>query len=701
MLRLAEQRTRSQRPHSRRTSRDIAPSIAFALFVAWAVAVASSHVSGLADLFGPALPFLRRVGLIGLSLAAFLGWGRALLGFALGPHVERLRPEERTLFEVGSGAWVVMLLILAAGILGFLGPLAAWTVVLVPIPYLAISVVRRLPRVGTGDGMRSSLALSLLLLAAAMVFVENQAPAVSQDALVYHLAVPQRFIEEGRIRFVESNFYSAFPFNVEMLFTLGLLLDGEELAKSYHFLFWVGSVAAVALLARRVLASHSHDQGDPALRREGAGVAAAALFGTVPTAALIAGWAYVDLAVVFFTTGSVLALLAMGEARCGTPQACEADHRSESRALVLAAIFAAAAAGSKYTAGIQGLLLVAFAALRGYRRGERASRIFRSASIVAAIVGIGIGPWLAKNWIETGNPLFPFAYGIFGSEYWDASRAATLSQSLAEWGGSQGGLAAFLLPWDVTVNGRFFSPAHFDGVIGWAFLAGLPLIFIVSRRGAGKLVAAFALAHLGSWIVTTHQVRFALPALALLAALLGAGAASLSSRLHARVGWSLMQTAIACNVLIIAIHFAAHRPLGVVLGQETRERFLEREVPGGDWAVFHYIEERLPRDARIFFASCGGPGFLCKRPYHADAFFENFTLVRWLDDARDVEELRAKFREGGFTHVLLRPETVFDPSGRKSEIPLAGQLELAEFLNRYAALETQKAGTFLYRLRTD
>ena len=60
---------------------------------------------------------------------------------------------------------------------------------------------------------------------------------------------------------------------------------------------------------------------------------------------------------------------------------------------------------------------------------------------------------------------------------------------------------------------------------------------------------------------------------------------------------------------------------------------LDREVPGGDYRVFAFIEKELPRDCRILFGAAGNPGFLCKRPYHADPILENETLVGILADA--------------------------------------------------------------------
>jgi len=676
---------------------------AFIVLTVGALAVAAFHIVEQRALIEPALPFLRRVLLLGASLVSFLGWGRALLRQVLGPGSAALSPEERCVFEIGAGAWITMLFVLGAGTLGCLSPAAAWTFLSLPLLWLLLPLVRRDARDGSRTEIRVDLFVLGLVLVGAMTFAASQTPAISQDALVYHLAAPQRFLEDGAIRYIPGNFYTAFPFNMEMLFTLGLLLDGEELAKSYHWLCWIGSVAAVALLSTR-LAGRS----GLGFQRLGSGACAGAIFGTIPTAALIAGWAYVDLAVVFYTTMSVLALVLAHEAREGrsegrivTAPDTDATALSDRRALILASIFAGAAAGTKYTAGLQGLLLLAFVIVRGARRGEPLPRIIASLAIVSLVVGIGVGPWLLKNTIENGNPFFPFAFGIFGGKDWDSHRAAVLALSLAEWGGTREGLEWLRLPWDVTVGGRFFSIERFDGVIGWAFLGAFPWIVLGAASRVGRRVAFFTIAYALAWVMTTHQVRFLLPALALAAALLGAGVARFPEGLARTTVRAVLAIAVFSNVLLVAIHFAAHRPLGVVLGQESRESFLEREVPGGDWAVFEHIAKQLPPDARVFFASCGSPGFLCKRDYYADAYFENFMLERFLEESDGPDELRATFAREGFTHVLFRGANVFDPSERRSGIPFEEQLELAELLNRYGTLEIERRGTLLYRLERE
>ena len=551
---------------------------------------------------------------------------------------------------------------------------------------------------------------------------------MSQDALVYHLAVPQKFIELGRIHYVEGNFYSAFPMNVEMLFTWGLLLGGEQLAKWFHWLLYVGSFLAVGAIAyelelRRMLGRERIDRSAIDHRSadlEAAGrraLLAAVLFATIPSVMLIAGWAYVDLGVVFYCALSVLAFLRWAELATGDVVVNTADSEARSRGaaptgyLVGSALFAGFAAGCKYTAMIQAIFIGLAIVYVGARSSWSLVRIGGNGAIVAGVVTLVAGPWFAKNWLLTGNPLFPFAHEVFRGADWDQGRADVLAHSLKEWGGLRELSDLVTLPWDVSVSSWFFSQERFDGVIGGAFLACLPLIVwglwssAGARRESGysssfsyRLVAAFALAHLATWVFTTHQIRFLLPALALTASLASVSQARFpSARVRAVTSGVLLASAMV-GFGFYGVQFSLRNPLPVVFGLEDEDVFRDRNLPGGDYAVFQYIEEELPESSRILFGSCGNPGYLCRRPYYSDALFENRTLDALLAESRSPDRLVEAFERRGFTHLLFRLETVFDPTLRKSEIPLPRQRLLQEFLNRHGALLIRVDQTVLYEV---
>ncbi len=54
---------------------------------------------------------------------------------------------------------------------------------------------------------------------------------------------------------------------------------------------------------------------------------------------------------------------------------------------------------------------------------NRAVQIKPLATFAALALLLG-GGWYVRNFVQTGNPVYPFAYSIFGGNNWDAQMAA-------------------------------------------------------------------------------------------------------------------------------------------------------------------------------------------------------------------------------------------------------------------------------------
>ena len=627
----------------------------------------------------PAVDFLGTLGLLCCSVYAFWFAGYRIWRRCANYLPKEVGPLERSVMELGLGITLAIALFILAGAFGLYRPATAYGFMAVALlgPHRAFISEVRARGASLSSGPRRIFLVCLLGMVGATTLLESLAPTTSQDALVYHLAVPARYVAEGGFVRVEGNFFAHFPQNIEMLFTLGLLLKGSSLSQSYHWMLGALAAASAAALSRALLARAS-------------GLLAAAAFATLPTVALLAGWAYVDLGVVFFIVLSMLCFVRW-------------QAQEEAPWLLLSALFSGVAAGCKYTAGFQGILLAIGVIHTSIHGGKPLWSALKKAAFVSLVVGLVACPWWIKNVIYTGNPLYPFCYSIFGGSGWDSERAQVLSLALSQWGGPQGISDTILLPWRLTMSSAFFSEDNFDGVIGCAFLISAPvLIWGLCLSRGHRTVACFLLAHAAFWALTTRQLRFLLPALAFASALMGASVPALMAEGWLRpVTFAILYVAMAWNTLLSSIHFAAHNPLPVVLGLEPRKTFLQREIPGGDYAVFEYIEERLPAESYVLFGSLGNPGFLCKRRYYSDAFFENHTLAKVLGESASAEELWTALRRRGFTHLLFRWDCVFDPSGRKSEIPLEDQKKLMDFLNHDARLLKEAQGTVLYELGHD
>lgn len=688
-----------------------------ALLIIWGVLVLGVFIA-----VSPAVERYSARSLAVLGLAALIAYIFWFSGFRLRRRLSRWLPSEdsplgSTLMEFGLGVSGAFAVLMAAGAIGLFRPPLAWAALgaalLGPHRAFLLEVRTRWVRfraggnhlggdADSGHGSRSGPLFGALAVVAALSLVSSLAPVTTQDALVYHLAVPAEYVRAGGFVHVEGNFFASFPQNVELLFTLSLLLGNPPLAQVLHWLFAVLAVAAVGHLSC-MLGPRTQGLGNPANTgrlgipgSRGSAWLAATAFGTIPTVCLIAAGAYVDLAVVFFVVLSTTAFLRWMQGGGAGGRA-----RDEVGWLVVAALFAGVAAGCKYTAGFQGILVAAGAFLVAgiLRRNPR--RGVALGVLSALVVGAVVSPWLIKNAIFTGNPVYPFCHAIFGGRGWDSESARTLSEALAQWGGPRHPLDAVVIPWRLTMDGEFLSFDRFDGVIGCVFLIGLPCILLGLRLSTPFRVAAlFMVAHFVFWNVTTRQVRFLLPSLACASAMLGASVPAFLGPAWSRTVFGVaLHLAMAVGVILGGVEFAGINPLPVVLGLEKEESFLRRAVPGGDYAVFEYIEREVPEDSFIFFASLGNPGFLCKRRYYADAFIENRTLLRMLREARDADDLLGAFGKRGFTHFLFRFDNVFDVTERRSGIPVRDQRKLMDFLNRHGRILIERARTYLYEIR--
>src|SRR5262249_27223978 len=104
----------------------------------------------------------------------------------------------------------------------------------------------------------------------------------------------------------------------------------------------------------------------------------------------------------------------------------------------VAGAMAGSAGACKYTALVStafpcGIVAVASCAGRFLKRGLHAeltpanspahstSRPGRQFGLLLAVVlgaGIACGPWFAKNWVMTGNPVYPLLYRLFDGRNW-------------------------------------------------------------------------------------------------------------------------------------------------------------------------------------------------------------------------------------------------------------------------------------------
>lgn len=529
---------------------------------------------------------------------------------------------------------------------------------------------------------KTLLGYLLLLFSLTFVFCLVPPSGSDYDSLTYHLAVPAQYLRIGKVVELPYDHHSYFPFTLEMLYAVGLAVRGAVFAKLFHWLMLPLGAFALAAIGKRA-------QGVRA------GLLAACLYASMPMVLQEATTAYIDLGFAAFTFLAVLCFI-------GAP--------STEKGLnwLWCGAFCGFCLGSKYF----GWLVLGFLGLwfliETIKKGTFSLRHLAYFALPALIFGV---PWYIRNAFWTGNPVYPFAYSLFGGEGWTIAMAREYDKSQAIYGFGKS-LSDFIwLPWRVamtplnvgvfgtTPKGIPFWPLGFNPVSGdqegffevrglfvdvfpgpALFALGLPALF---ARGKPRPVAlgTFFFAFLWLfWFVTSQQIRYLLPALGLLALVAGWGAAQNAPRFRVAglvggIGLTLWLL-FAPSLLI----WRARSTFPVLSGAESGEQYLRRSF-GGNYDAMSWANTQTPTDAK--FAVYGEPR----------CYYLNRSYV-WADDAHnnliDYQNLKdsaafvAALKNLGVTYVLAnwdasRNGGVFGPPQ-----PLMDQaIERGQLLLRY------------------
>ena len=569
----------------------------------------------------------------GMTILLWAGWALVTIGVGrmciLAFGVRFVSFGEHLFFSAGIGLIVVGYAVFFLGTIGLLSTLPL-CLLLAALGLAAFWGWRHNPHIQVKPpagrvawDYRSVALLGFVLLAGFLLVL---APETGKDALIYHLAVPKLYLAHHGFYFIPGNVFAGYPLLGEMHYLLALFLRNDILAKTIHFSLLCGILLGIGQFIRFQMRENAF----PAL--------AMLLFASIPSVFAVSHTAYNDLFVAFFTLAAVYAYLRWSETGLRNW-------------IILCGIFTGSAAACKYTAlmmaplGVLGILLSS-------NRSKTDTRqvFFQLASYILALAVVGC-PFYLKNWIMTGNPVYPFFYDIFGGRGWDSDQARVYDTFIAGLGMGRTWADYLLLPWNLSLRAKADSP-QFDGILGPAFLITLPFLF--GRRhweAPVKVLITYVLVSFLFWATSAQQLRYLIPLFLLTSILVAAVMTKYRDKKTIfRILILFVCGSLAFNAWHIARDFAKTNPLAVVIGTESREAFLTRLIP--PYPMYSYVNRELPADSRIFLIYMKNFTFLCERACYADAMFETHTLQKILREAPTPEGVNDRLRKAGFTHLL-------------------------------------------------
>jgi len=550
---------------------------------------------------------------------------------------------EETVFSVGLGFGILAYMTLFLGLLGLLYTPLFYGLLGVIFVFAIVEILTSRKQIvksnlATSPGSQFGFEyLPIWILLGSFVllnFIMSFTPELFYDSLVYHLGAPNYYVIKHKICEMPYNVGSYYPFNMEMLYTLGLLLKEEALPKLLHFSFGILCLGAIFSFSKRYFTRL-------------VGGIACAIFYSIPLLAMNSWVTGNDVALSYFFVLSIYALI-----NYFGPETSSINTTPPIRWLILSAIFSGIAMGTKYTGlfTVFGILIL-IATYEHFKRKKRFSEITKEILIFGVVVVATMSPWLIKNLIDTGNPIYPILYKWFGSENLIINPTS---------GVFPGGLESlklkefFLSPWILTMKGQ-------DSLtfIGPMFLLLIPIVFFVKKKRLINYLLLFFISTYIPWGMATFKTRYLLPALAALSIVIAWSMVNLVKWIPKYLGrlipiiFAIFMGTNLYSVLMI-MNFC-YNPFNVLTGLETRSHYLSLTRPSypyPSYEAFKYINENLPKDVKIMLIGEAKVHYLKRDFIFNDV--HNFTpIVEWTKVSKNGDELYRKIKEEEVTHILI------------------------------------------------
>jgi hypothetical protein len=595
-------------------------------------------------------------------VVAALGW--SLLCTATGYIALTFLPQSKWPwpFALATGIGLLSFLFFFAALLGCYRP---WLIVVLLIALLIVGVSRFSSFKNIVPfGLKLNLFAAALLLGAGAVLPVALLPPQSFDALVYHLALPEMYLNSGYFTDLPENIYSHFPLGLEWHYGFLIHLGGARAPALFHLI--IGCALLIGLMSL------------PSIEKK------ALLPATLALAASTAFWMQcavpnVDAAPALFVVVAVYLILL--------------DDGNEKLRFLLAGLMAGFSLACKLSSVnfvVLPLIILAVMDAPSLRAAGRRIMLMLPAILIPIL------PYLVRNMILEGNPVFPLLCNLFGSHTWSDEQVGMFDKYIM----NRAGLAGL---WHALLPAGFSKGENLRHSIGIVLLSPLCLLCLREKRGRALLVAS--LAGLASFVLASRgEMRFLLPLMPLMA----------TTFAFAMQGNRWCTVRKAMTIILFAFIIINIRPLATPLFNTNMRNYILGEID--ETTFYHksgltnfltlYALNGMPDIERVMMVG-EMRRFGVRHPSTAPTVFDSHPMARQWDNSKDGAQLAAWLISQGYTHIYMnrreldRLRHAFEPLGwtdaKKLEAAMTG-------LNASSCLELTNihnipTGKYLFKIK--
>jgi len=499
-----------------------------------------------------------------------------------------------------------------------------------------------------------------ILILLSIEFLLNLTPPVARDALIHHLAIPKLWLENGGFYEIKWADFSYFPMNIDLLYIIPLYFNKDFLANFIHMSFGIGTSLLIYHYLRNRVSRI-------------AGLLGILVFLSTPIVVRSSTQAYVDLGLTFFTTASIFSFIRYRD-----------GEFKEFKWLFLSSVTMGLALGTKYNALIAWIFL-SLAIVFVYSRDTKKQWRAIGNGVIFFLVSLFVfSPWLIKNIILTGNPLYPLFkdfFNISGATTEIITRATASKDNnmgffkMREMLYGENFWETLLIPIRIFFQGQDNSSRYFDGVLNPILIILSPFAFMNKSFYRDKL---FFISFAIFFILTVFfleqkafsmeaMVRYILPVIPLLSILTVMGlvniwewAMNLSIPTRNVLAAALLAIFIVImskNIFYIKNYYQNINPMNYISGKESRDEFITRHI--SSYPAIKYINTNTPENARIRLVFLAGRGYYLDRIYNEGASYGIGDVSGLAANSYEDRSFQAYLHSFGCTYLLVRTDSYF------------------------------------------
>ncbi|KUG21878.1 membrane protein [hydrocarbon metagenome] len=476
-------------------------------------------------------------------------------------------------------------------------------------------------------------------------------PPIATDALIHHLAIPKLWLLHGGLYEIKWSVFSYYPMNVDLLYLIPLYFHNDIIPNFIHMGFGIGTSWLIFCYLNNKFGRTW-------------GLLGILVFLSTPMVMRMSTVAYVDLGLIFFTSAGIFAYSRWRN-----------NGYSENKWLLISSITMGIALGTKYNALIAWFLLLS-AIIFFYSRDKKTQwPAVRYGAIFFLISLLIFSPWLIKNLILTGNPLFPLFNGFFNVSTANITNEETTYNIVS--GNTYMGMFKYraiiygesfwqtlIIPLRFFFQGQDYSDQYFDGVLNPLLIIMVPFAFMNKSFQKDKIffVVFSVFFILITFFLDELRVRYILPTIPFLCVLTVMGIKNILtwSEETAKPLRYFYTAAILLflvilgfkNVMYLNNYFQSLQPVKYLCNMETRDEYLNRHT--GSYAAISYINKNTPQNAKVRLIFLAGRGYYLDRIYEDDSSFGMNVIRDLVAHSSEDETFQKHIRSLGYTHLLVR-----------------------------------------------